>query len=195
MGSLFEQQVLPNADLLYAKALRLTRNPCDAQDLVQDTLLKAFTVFDRFQQGTNLKAWLSRILMNAFVNSYRKRRREPYIGCLDDLEDWQYGMASSVTSSPSRSAESEAIDHIPDAAVKDALRSLPEQFQLTVYFADVEGFPYEQVAAIMQTPIGTVTSRLHRGRRLLRTLIAPAELDQHPESISVRDDSLDHASI
>ncbi len=167
---LFEQQALPFVDQLYAAALRMTRNPQDAQDLVQETFVKAFGAFRQFQQGTNLKAWLYRILTNTFINSYRKKQRDPYQNSIDDLEEWQLGQATSSTSASrtSRSAEAEAIDHLPDSAVKDALQSIPEDFRLAVYFADVEGFSYQEIADIMHTPVGTVMSRLHRGRRLLR---------------------------
>jgi len=170
LGHLFEDQALPFMDQLYAAALRMTRNPSDAQDLVQETFVKAFSAFGQFQQGTNLKAWLYRILTNTFINSYRKKQRDPYQNTIDDLEDWQLGSAVSSTSASriSRSAEAEAIDHLPDSAVKDALQSIPEDFRLAVYFADVEGFSYQEIADIMHTPVGTVMSRLHRGRRLLR---------------------------
>ena len=170
---LFEEQALPFMDQLYAAAMRMTRNPADAADLVQETFVKAFQAFGQFQQGTNLKAWLYRIQTNTFINSYRKKQRDPYQGTIDDLEDWQLGGAESVTQSLStRSAEAEAIDHLPDSAVKDALQSIPEDFRLAVYFADVEGFSYQEIADIMKTPVGTVMSRLHRGRRMLRELLA-----------------------
>ena len=132
--------------------------------------MKAFGAFGQFQQGTNLKAWLYRILTNTFINNYRKKQRDPYQGTIDDLEDWQLGEADSTTLRvpASRSAEAEAIDHLPDCAVKDALQSIPEDFRLAVYLADVEGFSYQEIADIMKTPVGTVMSRLHRGRRLLR---------------------------
>ena len=172
-SALFEEQALPFMDQLYAAAMRMTRNPADAADLVQETFVKAFQAFAQFQQGTNLKAWLYRIQTNTFINNYRKNQRNPYQGTIDDLEDWQLGNAESVTQSTStRSAEAEAIDHLPDSAVKDALQSIPEDFRLAVYFADVEGFSYQEIADIMKTPVGTVMSRLHRGRRMLREKLA-----------------------
>ncbi len=172
MRALFEEQALPFMDQLYAAAMRMTRNPADAADLVQETFIKAFAAFGQFKQGTNLKAWLYRIQTNTFINTYRKKQRDPYQGTIDELEDWQMGGAQSATSTASRSAEAEAIDHLPDSAVKDALQSIPEDFRLAVYFADVEGFSYQEIADIMKTPVGTVMSRLHRGRRLLRGLLA-----------------------
>lgn len=168
---LFEDQALPFIDQLYAAGLRMTRNPADAQDLVQETYVKAFAAFRQFQQGTNLKAWLYRILTNTFINTYRKKQREPYHDPIDDLGDWQLGGAESTTSTSRKSAEAEAIDHLPDSSVKTALQEIPEDFRLAVYFADVEGFSYQQIADIMKTPVGTVMSRLHRGRRMLRELL------------------------
>ena len=164
----FEEQALPYMDQLYGAAMRMARNPQDAADLVQDTFVKAYAAWARFTQGTNLKAWLYRILTNTYINGYRKRRREPYQGAIDELEDWQLGGAVSTTSSSRRSAEAEAIDRMPASAVKDALQELKEDFRMVVYLADVEGFAYQEIADIMDTPIGTVMSRLHRGRRLLR---------------------------
>jgi len=168
----FEAEALPFVDQLYPAALRMTRNPNDAEDLVQETFVKAFASFHQYRPGTNLKAWLYRILTNTFINVYRKKQRDPYQGSTDELEEWQLGSAQSATSSSSRSAEAEAIDRMPASAVKDALQSIPEDFRLAVYFADVEGFSYQEIADIMKTPVGTVMSRLHRGRRLLRELLA-----------------------
>jgi RNA polymerase sigma-70 factor (ECF subfamily) len=177
--ALFEAQAIPFMDQLYAAGLRMTRNPSDAADLVQETFVKAFAAFAQFQQGTNLKAWLYRILTNTFINSYRKKQRDPYQGTIDDLEDWQLGGAQSMTQGRStRSAEAEAIDHLPDSAVKDALQGIPEDFRMAVYFADVEGFSYQDIADIMKTPVGTVMSRLHRGRRMLRDLLSDYALER-----------------
>lgn len=170
--ALFEEQAIPFLDQLYGAALRMTRNPADAQDLVQETFVKAYAAFAQFEQGTNLKAWLYRILTNTFINTYRKKQRDPYQGSTSEMEDWQLGTAESATASSSRSAEAEAIDHLPDSDVKEALQSIPEDFRLAVYLADVEGFSYQEIADIMKTPVGTVMSRLHRGRRLLRGLLA-----------------------
>jgi len=173
LRQLFEDQALTFMDQLYAAALRMTRNPADAGDLVQETYVKAYAAFKSFEQGTNLKAWLYRILTNTFINSYRKNQRSPYQGTIDELEDWQLGGAESLTQGrTTRSAEAEAIDHLPDSDVKAALQSIPEDFRLAVYLADVEGFSYQEIADIMKTPVGTVMSRLHRGRRLLRDLLA-----------------------
>jgi RNA polymerase sigma-70 factor (ECF subfamily) len=177
--ALFEEQAMQYMDQLYAAAMRMTRNPADAADLVQETYVKAYSAFGQFQQGTNLKAWLYRIQTNTFINLYRKNQRNPYQGTIDELEDWQLGGAESVTQSRSnRSAEAEAIDHLPDSAVKDALQSIPEDFRLAVYFADVEGFAYQEIADIMKTPVGTVMSRLHRGRRMLRELLSEYASDR-----------------
>ena len=177
--ALFEEQALQYMDQLYAAAMRMTRNPADAADLVQETFVKAYQAFGQFQQGTNLKAWLYRIQTNTFINNYRKNQRNPYQGTIDDLEDWQLGGAESVTQhSTTRSAEAEAIDHLPDSDVKEALQSIPEDFRLAVYLADVEGFSYQEIADIMKTPVGTVMSRLHRGRRMLRELLADYARDR-----------------
>jgi len=168
----FEQHVLPCLPQLYPAALRLTRNPADAEDLVQETLAKAYAAYAQFTPGTNQRAWLHAILANTFINTYRKRKREPAIAPgADPHADWH--TSADPLNGPARSAEAEALDKITDPAVLTALRALPPDFRTAIWLADVEGYPYRDVAAIMGTPIGTVMSRLHRARGKLRHQLAP----------------------
>lgn len=164
----FEREALLYVDQLYAAALRMARNPQDAEDLVQEAYMKAFSAFHQYKPGTNLKAWLYRILTNTYINVYRKRQREPYQANTDTVEDWQLAQAGAHDSKGLPSAENEALAHLPDSDIKEALQSIPEDFRMAVYYSDVEGFSYKEISEIMDTPIGTVMSRLHRGRKLLR---------------------------
>jgi RNA polymerase sigma-70 factor, ECF subfamily len=162
----FEREALPLLSNLYGAALRLTRNPQDAEDLVQEAYLRAYRGFGGFEQGTNLRAWMYRILTNTFINSYRKRQREPVTVQDDDIEDWYlYDRLGGTT--VEASAESEVLEQLPDEDVQRALEALPEGFRMAVLLADVEGFSYKEIAEIMDVPIGTVMSRLHRGRKAL----------------------------
>jgi len=166
----FAELAMPYMSSLYSAALRMTRNPSDAEDLVQETYLRAYRGFESFRAGTNLKAWLYRILTNTFINQYRAAKRRPERADLEDVEDlYLYrrlgGLESEIAS---RGPEQEVLDRMPDDAVKEALESLPEQFRMAVLLADVEGFSYKEIAEIVDVPIGTVMSRLHRGRKLLQ---------------------------
>jgi RNA polymerase sigma-70 factor (ECF subfamily) len=166
----FADQAMEHMSSLYNAALRMTRNPSDAEDLVQETYLKAYRGFGGFQEGTNLKAWLYRILTNTFINTYRSKKRRPEETELDDLENlYLYRrLAGGQGATAGRSAEDEVLDHITESEVKDAIEALPEQFRMAVLLSDVEGFSYKEIAEITDVPIGTVMSRLHRGRRALQ---------------------------
>jgi RNA polymerase sigma-70 factor (ECF subfamily) len=169
-GADFEQQVRPYLGQLNQAALRLTRNASDAEDLVQETLAKAYQAFGQFTPGTNLRAWLHKILATTFVSTYRRKKREPVTTAAPDREDWQGPV--DARDPMARSAESEALDRMADSEVLRALRDLPVDFRTAIYLADIEGYPYREVASIMGTPIGTVMSRLHRGREKLRAKLA-----------------------
>jgi RNA polymerase sigma-70 factor (ECF subfamily) len=189
----FAEQAMPLMDSLYSAALRLTRNPADAEDLVQETYLKAYRGFGGFQEGTNLRAWLYRILTNTFINTYRSKKRRPEETELDEVEDlYLYRKLGGLEAATvGRSAEDELMDWFTDAEVKDAVEALPEQFRMAVLLADIEGFSYKEIAEILDIPIGTVMSRLHRGRKALqrrlyefaeaRRLVGPEQPSGHPD--------------
>ncbi|MGB5952968.1 MAG: sigma-70 family RNA polymerase sigma factor [Ornithinimicrobium sp.] len=174
----FEREAMPLLDQMYSAALRTARNPTDAEDLVQETYAKAFAAFHQYRPGTNLKAWMYRILTNTYINTYRKKQRQPKESDSAVVEDYQLARAEQHTSRGLRSAEVEALDHLPDSDVKRALASIGEDFRMAVYLADVEGFAYKEIAEIMDTPIGTVMSRLHRGRRQLRDLLTDYAIER-----------------
>ncbi len=166
----FSDAAMPYMSALYSAALRLTRNPTDAEDLVQETYLRAYRGYGGFKEGTNLKAWMYRILMNTFINVYRAKKRRPNEVELDESEDFSlfHRMGGLEAADAARSAESELLESMPDDMVKQAVEELPEQFRTAVLLADVEGFSYKEIADIMDVPIGTIMSRLHRGRKLLQ---------------------------
>lgn len=168
----FEREAMPLLDQLYGAALRMTRNPADAEDVVQEAFAKAFASFHQYRPGTNIKAWLYRILTNTYINMYRKQQRRPQLADGEDVEDWQIARAADHDSVGLRSAETEAMELIPDGTVSEALAALNPERRMAVYLADVEGFSYKEIAEIMDTPIGTVMSRINRGRKQLRELLA-----------------------
>ncbi len=177
---------MPLLDQLYGGALRMTRNPQDAEDLVQETYLKAYNSFDSFQQGTNLKAWMYRIMTNSYINSYRKAKRRPLESSADELTDSQLYTTAGHDSTGLESAEVEALREMPDGAISEAMNDLPEDYRMVVYYSDVVGLAYKEIAEIMGTPLGTVMSRLHRGRKLLRQALKDVAREQgiglnHPD--------------
>jgi RNA polymerase sigma-70 factor (ECF subfamily) len=175
----FQQEALPLLDSLYAGALRMTRNPADAEDLVQETMLRAYRSFDRFEPGTNLKAWLFRILTNAYINVYRKRQREPQKVSQEDVEDFDlYQELKDHDPQFSETPESIVLGNLVDSDITDAIDDLPEQFRLAVVLSDIEGFTYAEMAEIMDVPMGTVMSRLHRGRKALQKRLVDLARDR-----------------
>lgn len=178
--STFAAEVEPFVSQLYAAALRMTRNPADAEDLLQETFIRAYRGFPNFNQGTNLRAWLYRILTNTFINTYRARKRRPEQTELDEVEDlYLYRRLGGLEAATlGRSAEDELMDMFTEDDVRDALDDLPEQFRMAVLLADVEGFSYKEIAEIMDVPIGTVMSRLHRGRKSLQRSLHQFAVDR-----------------
>jgi RNA polymerase sigma-70 factor (ECF subfamily) len=166
----FAEQAMEHMPSLYTAALRMTRNPADAEDLVQETYLKAYRGFGGFQEGTNLKAWLYKILTNTFINTYRAKKRRPDESDIEDVEDLYlyHRLGGLEAAAAGLSAEDQVLEHVTEAEVKEALESLPEQFRIAVLLGDVEGFSYKEIAEILDIPIGTVMSRLHRGRKALQ---------------------------
>ena len=169
---LFAQQAMQHAPQLYSAALRMTRNNADAEDLVQETFLRAYRSFHTYEEGTNLRAWLFRILTNSFINTYRARQRRPQQQELGDLEDLYLYRRVADVDPMSRSAEDTLFDWFTDDEVKQALEDLPENFRLPVLLADVEEFSYKEIAEMLDIPIGTVMSRLHRGRKQMQKRLA-----------------------
>jgi RNA polymerase sigma-70 factor (ECF subfamily) len=172
LSARFEREAVPLRDILYRNAFRMSRNRADAEDLVQETMMKAYAGFHSFRQDTNMHAWLSRILTNSYISEYRKKRRQPMQYSTEEVTE-QRLVDTYTRSAPAgmRSAEDQALDSLPDNDIKSAMQALPPQFRDVVYYADVEGLRYQQIAAIMNTSTGTVASQLHRGRRQLRKLL------------------------
>lgn len=187
----FGRDALPLLDQLYGGALRMTRNPADAEDLVQETYVKAYQAFNSFSEGTNLKAWLYRIMTNTYINSYRKKKRQPTQQSSEDVTDHQLLATSSHESVGLESAEVEALKNLPNQRIAQALNDLSEDYRMVVYYADVEGLAYKEIAEIMGTPLGTVMSRLHRGRKQLREALKDVAQEH---GIAVEDKHAYHAT-
>lgn len=183
----FEDEAMPLIDQLYGGALRMTRNPADAEDLVQETYIKAYQAFKSFKPGTNLKAWLYRIMTNTYINSYRKKQRQPTQTSAEEVTDRQIYTTSSHDSTGLQSAEVQALERMPNQKIVAAMNELSEDYRMVVFYADVEGLAYKEIAEIMGTPLGTVMSRLHRGRKQLRSMLKEVAHEQgigldHPDS-------------
>ena len=178
-AALFEREALPYLDKLYPAALRLTRNPADAEDLVQETFAKAYASFGQFVPGTNMRAWLHRILTTTFITSYRKRQREPRPAPTSDILDWQLAQAWPAPTLEPKSAEVEVLERQADPSVKLALQALSDDLRTVVYLADVEGYTYREIAVLIGTRTGTVSSRLHRAHRQLRGLLRDYAATRH----------------
>lgn len=187
----FKRDALPLLDQLYGGALRMTRNPADAEDLVQETYAKAYQAFNSFSEGTNLKAWLYRIMTNTYINSYRKKKRQPTQQSSEDVTDHQLLATSSHESVGLESAEVEALKNLPNQRIAQAMNDLSEDYRMVVYYADVEGLAYKEIAEIMGTPLGTVMSRLHRGRKQLREALKDVAQEH---GIAVEDKHADHTT-
>ncbi|HUP72416.1 MAG TPA: sigma-70 family RNA polymerase sigma factor [Acidimicrobiales bacterium] len=181
----FSEQAMQYMDALYTAAMRLTHNSADAEDLVQETYLKAYRAYGGFEEGTNLRAWLYRILTNTFINNYRSKKRRPDETDIDEVEDlYLYRRLGGLEAAAAgRSAEDELLDWFTDAEVKEAVESLPEQFRMAVLLSDVEGFSYKEIAEILDIPIGTVMSRLHRGRKALQRQLYEFAKSRHLTSV------------
>jgi RNA polymerase sigma-70 factor, ECF subfamily len=171
LSARFEQEVVPLRDVLYRNAFRITRNHADAEDLAQETMTKAFAGFHSFRRDTNMRAWLLRILTNSYISEYRTKRRQPAQYSTEQFTEQRLSDTYSLSSTVLRSAEDQALDSLPDNDIKSAMQALPQRFRNVVYYADIEGLPYQEIAAIMNTAVGTVSSQLHRGRRRLRRLL------------------------
>jgi RNA polymerase sigma-70 factor, ECF subfamily len=185
LSARFEREAAPLRDIMYRHAFRMSRNHADAEDLVQEAMMKAYMGFHAFRRDTNIHAWLLRILMNSYISDYRKKRRQPVRYSTDEITE-RHLVNSYTRFAPAavRSAEELALDSLPDNDIKSAMQALPRQFRDVVYYADVEGLPYREIAAIMNTPTGTVASQLHRGRRQLRTLLGEGVGGAGTETIS-----------
>jgi RNA polymerase sigma-70 factor (ECF subfamily) len=170
----FVREAIPLSAPLYRRAMGMTRNPADAEDLLQDTMLSAFRSFGSFRQGSNLNAWLHRILTNTYINGYRKRHRQPVSYPMEEITDRQLAANAEHSSLGLPSAEDEVLAALPDSVIQAAMRALPEGFRMAVYYADVEELQYKEIADILHIPQGTVMSRIHRGRQQLRNLLVDA---------------------